>query len=191
MKSTKHVLLKICRNSLPYYIEFQTVLKETQALLNDRPLVALLEDAMDVITPSMLTHGKKLHPSREFFGESEIPGKTQAKIRWQHRTEVMDHLYSLCRKQYRMSLQQRAKWFTKQPHIKVNDIVVVREDKIKRGYWKLARVVEILPSRDGSVRKVKISLPRFNDEGKAMSPSILERSVIANWGLHTIKGLIG
>ena len=35
----------------------------------------------------------------------------------------------------------------------------------------------MLPSRDGSVRKVKISLPRFNDEEKAMSPSILERSV--------------
>ena len=68
--------------------------------------VALSEDAMDVITPSMLTHGKKLRPFREFFGESEIPGKTQAKIRWQHRTEVMDHLYSLWRKQYRMSLQQ-------------------------------------------------------------------------------------
>ena len=89
----------------------------------------------------------------------------------------MDHLYSLWRQQYRMSLQQRAKWLTKQPNIKVNDIVVVHGDKIKRGYWKLARVVEILPSRDGSVRKVKISLPRFTDEGKAMSPSILERSV--------------
>ena len=95
VKST--VLLKICRNSLLNYIEFQTVLKETQALLNDRPLVALSEDAMDVITPSMLTHGKKLRPFREFFGESEIPGKTQAKIRWQHRTQVMDHLYNLWR----------------------------------------------------------------------------------------------
>ena len=60
VKSTKHILLKICRNSLLNYVEFQTVLKETQALLNDRPLVALSEEAMDVITPSMLTHGKKL-----------------------------------------------------------------------------------------------------------------------------------
>ena len=125
VKSTKHVLLKICCNSLLNYVEFQTVLRETQALLNDRPLVALSDDAMDVITLSMLTHGKKLRPFREFFGESETPGKTQAKICWQHRTEVMDHLYSLWRKQYRMSLQQRAKWFTKQPNIKVNDIVVV------------------------------------------------------------------
>ena len=70
-------------------------MKETQALLNDRPLVALSEEALDVITPSMLTHGKKLRPFKESFGEFKIPGKTQAKIRWQHQTEVMDHLYTL------------------------------------------------------------------------------------------------
>ena len=65
----------------------------------------------------------------------------------------------------------RRKW------VKVSDLVVVHEEKVKRGYWKLTHVVEILPSRDGSVRKVKISIPCFNDKGKAASPTILERSV--------------
>ena len=128
VKSTKHVLLKICSNSFLKYVEFQTVLKETQALLNDRPLVALSDDAMDVITLSMLTHGKKLRQFREFLEESEIPGKIQAKIRWQHRTEVMDHLYNLWRKQYRMSLQ-RAKWFTKQPNHRY--IIILIDEQAK------------------------------------------------------------
>ena len=44
VKSTKHILLKICRNALLNYVEFQTVLKETQALLNDRPLLQLSSD---------------------------------------------------------------------------------------------------------------------------------------------------
>ena len=39
VKSTKDTLLKICRNALLNYAEFQTVLIETQALLNDRPLL--------------------------------------------------------------------------------------------------------------------------------------------------------
>ena len=125
----------------------------------------------------MLTHGKKLKPFREYFGDSEIPGKTNAKVQWQERTNHMNHLYSIWRKQYRDSLQRRAKWFTKQPNIKVGDLVVEHQEKVKRGYWKLARVVEILPSRDGSVRKVKILLLRFDDRGKAASPTILERSV--------------
>ena len=177
VKTTKQTLLRVCRNSLFNYVEFLTILKETQALINDRPLVAASEDAIDVITPSMLSHGKKLKPFREYFGDSELPGKTNAKWRWQKRSNQMDHLYHIWRKQYRDSLQRRAKWFTKQPNIKIGDLVVVHEEKVKRGYWKLARVVEILPSRDGSVRKVKISIPRFNDKGKATEPMILERSV--------------
>ena len=59
VKSTKHILLKICRNALLNYVEFQTVLKETQALLNDRPLLQLSSDALDVLTPSMLIYGKR------------------------------------------------------------------------------------------------------------------------------------
>ena len=177
VKTTKQILLRVCRNSLLNYYEFLTILKETQAVINDRPLVASSEDALDVITPSMLTHGKKLKPFRESFVESEIPGKTNAKARWQKRTDHMDHLCNIWRKQYWDSLQRCAKWFTKQPNIKVDDLVVVHEEKVKRGYWKLARIVDILPSRDGSVRKVNISLPRFDENGKAALPTILERSV--------------
>ena len=42
VKPTKHVLLKICLNSLLNYVKFQTVLKETQALLKDRPFSSSL-----------------------------------------------------------------------------------------------------------------------------------------------------
>ena len=48
---------------------------------------------------------------------------------------------------------------------------------MKRGYWSLAQICQIFSSRDGSVRKVEISVPRFDDKGKPMRPLILERSV--------------
>ena len=98
LKTTKQTLLRVCRNSLLNYVEFLTVLKETQALINDRPLVASSEETIDIITPSMLTHGKKLKPFREYFGDSEIPGKTNAKVWWQDRTNHMDHPYDIWRK---------------------------------------------------------------------------------------------
>ena len=177
VKSTKHILLKICRNALLNYVEFQTVLKETQALLNDRPLLQLSSDALDVLTPSMLIYSKRLLPYRDNFAQSNIKGQDSAKIRWEHCVQVMDHLYAVWRKEYRSSLQQKAKWFTAQPCIKVGDVVVLHEEKVKRGYWSLARVCQIFPSRDGSLRKVEISVPRFDDKGKPMRPLILERSV--------------
>ena len=106
---------------------------------------------------------RNFDPFREYFGESEIPGKTQAKIRWQHRTEVMDHLYTLSRESnIECPCNKGQNGLQNSPIIKVGDLVVLHEeDKLKSGYWKLARVVEILPSRDGSVRKVKISLLRL------------------------------
>ena len=107
VKSTKHILLKICRNALLNYVEFQTVLKETQALLNDRPLLQLSSDALDVLTPSMLIYGKRLLPYRDNFAQSNIKGQDSAKIRWEHRAHVMDHLYAVWRKEYRLSLQQK------------------------------------------------------------------------------------
>ena len=159
------------------YVEFQTVLKETQTLLNDRSLLQLSSDALDVLTPSMLIFGKRLLPYRDNFAQSNIKGQDNAKIRWEHRAQVMDHLYAVWWKEYRLSLQQKAKWLTAQPCIKVGDVVVLHEEKVKRGYWSLARVCQIFPSRDGSVRKVEISVPRFDDKGKPMRPLILERSV--------------
>ena len=59
VKTTKQTLLRVCRNSLLNYIEFLTILKETQALINDRPLVATSEDAIDVITPSYVDSWKE------------------------------------------------------------------------------------------------------------------------------------
>ena len=67
----------------------------------------------------MLTHGKKLRPFREYFGESEIPWETRAKIVCNIELKLWTIFIHLWRKQYRPSLQQRAKWFTKQPNIKV------------------------------------------------------------------------
>ena len=175
--SIMHILLKICRNALLNYVEFQTVLIETQAFLNDRPLLQLSSDALDVLYLSMLIYGKRLLPYRDNFAQSNLKGQENAQIRWEHRVHVMDHLYTVWRKEYHSSLQQKVKWFTPQPCIKVGDVAVLHEEKVRRGYWSLARVCQIFPYRDGGIRKVEISVPRFDDKGKPMRPLILERSV--------------
>ena len=79
VKTTKQTLLRVCRNSLFHYVEFLTILKDTQALINDRPLVATSEDAIDVIMPSMLEGGKKLKPFREFLEIQNYQGKPMQK----------------------------------------------------------------------------------------------------------------
>lgn len=45
-----------------------------------------------------------------------------------------------------------------QRYCKVGDIVVLQDDDLPRNQWQLARVTEVLPSRDGRIRKVQILL---------------------------------
>ena len=40
--------------------------------------------------------------------------------------------------------------------MKVGELVIVQDDDIKRGKWPLARVIQILPGRDGIVRVAEI-----------------------------------
>lgn len=153
------------------------MLKEAQALLNDRPLLPMSEDSMDVITPSLLTRGRKLRPFPETFAKSQLKGMEDVKSRWQHRTSVMNHFNNVWRKQYRLSLQTRRKWNTRRPEVKIGDIVVLREAMTKRGYWPLARVVQINPGRDGTVRNLELMIPKQDAHGNPLPPTHLKRMV--------------
>ena len=54
---------------------------------------------------------------------------------------------------------------------KVGDIVMLQDDDLPRNQWLLARVIEVLPSKDGRIRKVQILLVQ---DGKR---KLLERPI--------------
>lgn len=63
--------------------------------------------------------------------------------------------------------------------MQADDIVILKDDSAPRNQWKLARVVEALPSADGKVRKLKLLLSDTTfDKGKPITKSVyLERPV--------------
>ena len=61
-------------------------------------------------------------------------------------------------KEYLQSLQPRSKWSKPQRNLKVDDIVIVKDNALARNHWKLGRITEALPDNDGLVRKVKVML---------------------------------
>ncbi|GFQ86529.1 DUF5641 domain-containing protein [Trichonephila clavata] len=54
--------------------------------------------------------------------------------------------------------------FTKQskniPNLKIDDVVLIREDNVKRYNWKLGRIKKLFPGRDGKVRSCEIQLSK-------------------------------
>ncbi|GBM13210.1 hypothetical protein AVEN_187982-1 [Araneus ventricosus] len=45
----------------------------------------------------------------------------------------------------------------------VNDVILIKDDHLPQNFWKLGRIIELLPGRDGKVRACKItSLSKFD-----------------------------
>ncbi|KAA8577496.1 hypothetical protein FQN60_007066, partial [Etheostoma spectabile] len=113
------------------------------AVVNSRPLtVDGINDplALEPITPNHLIMMKSkvaLPPPGVFVKEDLYATK-----RWR-------------RVQYLLNISLRQKWHSPQRNLKVNDIVIIK-DNLPRNQWQLGRVIETVQSSDGLVRRVKV-----------------------------------
>ena len=57
-------------------------------------------------------------------------------------------------------MNARRKWFRSQRDVRVGDAVMILSTDMSRGKWKLGRIAETYPGKDGHVRVVKL---RSND----------------------------
>lgn len=79
-----------------------------------------------------------------------------------------------------MNLQSRQKWTKEQRNAKINDIVLLKDEITPRNQWRLARIIDVCPGKDGKVRKVKLLMsdPTLDERGKRVTkPVYLERPV--------------
>ena len=77
-------------------------------------------------------------------------------------------------------LQVRRKWVQPKRNLAVGDVVISKESEGARNKWPLGRVVQVYPSEDGFVRKVKLLMADgdLDDYGKRQGPpSYLERPI--------------
>jgi hypothetical protein len=136
------------------YTELYTILTDIEAVLNQRPLSYHGSDPLDPapITPSQLAIGRNLH---------ELPLKSETCIaslskRYNHLQQVLQHFWKRWSSEYLPKLQVRQKWQQESDPLKVGDVVLISEDNTSRPTWPLGRVTEVIPSRDGLIRTVKL-----------------------------------
>ena len=95
--------------------------------------------------------------------------------RSKHHSALLRHFTNDWRRNYLLNLRENS---TKsqgsnkpnQAGIVVGDIVLLRSDSTSRNFWKLAKVEELVESRDGKVRSAAVKT--ISDQGK---PSRLRR----------------
>ena len=165
---TKTSLKKILGRSLVTLQELHTLIKEIQAILNDRPLTTLNADLNDLqpLTPSHLLFGFHItalpHLSLDTaeydpsFGDANAISRAQ-----QRRTFLYNAFKQRFQKEYLSLLREIHSYQTKKSHaaenvVQVGDVVLIADDDMPRHRWELGVVEKLLTGADHLCRSVAI-----------------------------------
>ena len=144
------------RLSMP---ELLTAFTEAANLLNERPIGTLpaVDEAVHILTPNMLLLGRSLAQNPGGY-----EGMTSLHARVMLVQGVVDNFWKAWTRLYAPTLVQQSKWLHQEPRgIRLGDVVIVPDSNTLRGEYRLARVVKVVPSRDGICRRVVIAYKNF------------------------------
>lgn len=160
---------------------FRTLMTEVESIVNSRPLsVNDLNDpeALEPLTPNyLLTLKQKLVlPPPGKFQRADLYCR-----KWWRRVQYMaNQFWFRWRREFLQNLQSRCKWMQPRRNIAVGDIVISKEDNGPRNQWLLVKVIDVYPSQDGCVRKVKILKAdgELDNQGRHQKPpTTLQRPI--------------
>lgn len=136
-----------------------TLMAEVCAIINARPLVSISTDPESplLLTPAMILSQKVCTPSAP-------PGSFENADLYRKQWKRVQYLASLFwerwRREYLASLQPRKKWQDSKPNIKEGDLVLLKDDQVKRNEWPMALVTKAIADSDGKVRKLELKVTK-------------------------------
>ncbi|KAK2547289.1 hypothetical protein P5673_032848 [Acropora cervicornis] len=157
--------------------ELQTVLVETEATLNSRPLTFVSSGEIEEpLTPYHLLCGRRLMalPDQEEIEISQLNAE-EARGRVALLERLKDHFWIQWSNEYLLELRNPHRVKTREAEgqiVAVGDVVIVHEDGLNRGLWKLGRVESLIKGKDGLVRGavVKSTTPKKRNPTRLRRP---------------------
>src|ERR1700712_1108025 len=155
VRSMKHHLKRIVGEATLTYEELSTLTQQIEACLNSRPLWPLTNDPEDIeaLTPGHFLIGRPILAPAEITLDDEVINNS---TRWNMIQKMKRQFWKVWSSEYLHSLQQRHKWKQSKPNIEAGELVLVKDDNLPPGKWPLARISEIHPADDGTVRVVTV-----------------------------------
>ena len=154
-----------------------------ESILNSRPLTHVsCDELQQPLTPSHLLCGRRATsfpdvPTDSEEGESYIPASESNSLtrRMKHLVKTLDHFWRRWRDEYLVGLRNSHRTSCErngQPVVQDGDIVIIEDDTLLRGYWRLGVVENLLTGRDGEVRAVSV-----RTHTKDHKPIVLKRPI--------------
>jgi len=76
--------------------------------------------------------------------------------RFQVVSKFSQNLWKRWSNEYLVSLQQRFKWRSREKIVQIGDLVVVHDENLATTHWRMGRITQVHPGRDGLVRVVTL-----------------------------------
>lgn len=152
VKSAKSLLHRVILNTVLTYEELNTVLHQVEATLNSRPLGAMSSDPNDYRTLTA-GHFLTLEPLVTIPSPKDATNdvKMSSQKRWSLILQIQQHFWTRWQKEFLHTLQERPKWNRPDKNLQLGDLVIIKEPTPPLK-WSTARVVEVHPGDDGTVR---------------------------------------
>ena len=161
----KNCLKKTLGRAKLDFNELLTVLHEIELILNSKPLTYVTDDVVDdVLTPNHVLFGRNLLPVNEDESPhdaandtADTPDKLTARMREIQRP--VTKFWKDWRNDYLLDLREQMR-----PHnnavdvkAKIDDVVLIHDDNVKRHRWVIGRVVGVEVGSDGQIRATRVA----------------------------------
>ena len=196
VRSTKRCLRKLVGRTQFFLDEIVTSLAEIESVINSRPLTYMsASDMEEPLTPSHLIVGRRIHNLPDHLShlddledEEFLLNQTQLTRRMKHLANVLNHFWNRWRSEYLSELREvysyTARRQSKSKHslVSVGDVVVVHDEHLPRGLWKLGKIVSVMKGRDGYIQGATVRIG--NKDGQKVlfesthSTSVSTRSTV-------------
>ena len=177
VRSTKRCLRKFVGRAQLSFDELVTVLAEIEAVINSRPLTYVSAgDIEEPLTPSHLIVGRRIlnlpdHLSHLNDDDEEFSlNNNLLNRRMKHLANVLNHFWSRWRNEYLSELREvhsytaRRQVQGKPTAVAVGDVVVVHDEHLPRGLWRLGKVVSVMEGRDRFFRAATVKVSSKSGE---------------------------
>ncbi|GFV91735.1 putative RNA-directed DNA polymerase from transposon X-element [Trichonephila clavipes] len=150
----KELLRRTLGNAILTTEELQTVLCDCESVINSRPLTYLSENSDDLVplSPAMfLVENRNLD-----VPDIDYRNTVNLRKRVRYRQKLLNDLRHRFRKEYLGLLIQNKNKKGPLLEVRLGEIVLIADDIKKRMHWPLAKVIRLIPGKDGKIRTVEL-----------------------------------
>ena len=148
--------------------ELTTFMQQAASIVNNTPLWSVSDCPNDPcpLSPAMLlTLREKPNVTDSFNNFTEEDMNAYGIRRWRRVQYLASQFWVRWRRDYLQTLQKRNKWRNTKNCVRVDDIVLVKDKKVRRNEWPLGRIIKVYTSSDGLVRSVRLALKPLKEKG--------------------------